>query len=347
VYTISREDSADKLISIISGSNAQMAFDKVLSRQIRTELINIEKVLSVTKKKIYLDTFDLDVEINSYTRLEKQLAETFENKRNEAAEELDSTVQEVVDQIRGALISNSESIAEAMLSGNQTAAEAIIIETIRPIMLANMKDISVRQVDSVAKALDFTGVVSESDEIDLTDVAVNLAGNIKNFIEQGAFNKKNEEDADKNNTNKKGKSKKETVKNIYHIAAGIAAIATDVIAPWLEVVIILLPDIVSLLNGLLGESSTEVAKHRFENNVVPQIIRNSYPEVRRSVETTTKLVLDEYEKMLNEKIEAIKANLAEAQNKKNQKTEEFENYRVTVSEDIETVKRLINELGVR
>lgn len=335
VYTISKKDGdvSNKLISIISEFNAQMAFDRVLIRQMKTELINIEKVLSVTKKKIFLDTFDLDADIALYSRLEEQLAGAFDKKREEADEELDNTVQEVTNHIRSALISHADSVAEALLSGNQVAAEAIIVETIRPIMLATMKEISVRQIDNVTDALDFTGLVNESECVDLTDVAVNLAGNIKDLIKQGSFDTKTV--ADIESADKK--------KNTYRAIMGVAAIATDFIAPWLEVVIILLPDIINLLHGMFGESDTELARRRFVNNVVPQIVNKIYPQVKQNVENTTKLVLDEYEKMLNEKIESIKNNITEAQNKKNQKTEDFEKYKVTISNDIENVKKLIVE----
>ncbi len=339
VYTVSKkdEDISNRIITIISEFNAQMAFERVLGRQIRTALINFEKVLSITKKKIYLDTFDLDADINLYTRLEKQLSGTFEKKKEEANEELENKVQEVTNHIRTALISHADSVTEALLSGNQVAAEAIMVETIRPIMLAMMKEISIEQIDNVTDALDFTGVVNESECIDLTDVAVNLAGNLKNLIEQGTFNTKTVAEI-------KDKDKK---KNVYHAITGIAAIATDFIAPWLEVIIILLPDVITLLQGIFGESDADVTRRRYVNNIVPQIINKIYPQVKQNIETTTKLVLEEYEKKLNEKIESIKNNITEAQNKKNKKIEDFDNYKTIITDDIETAKKIIAEFEVK
>lgn len=339
VYTTSKydKDISNKIIAIISEFNAQMTFERVLGQQIKTELINIEKILSITKKKIYLDTFDLDADIDLYTRLEKQLAGAFDKKREEANEELDNTVQEIINQIRAALISHADSVAEALLSGNQVAAEAIIVETIRPIMLSKMKEISIQQIDNVTSVLDFTGVTNESECIDLTTVAVNLASNLKNLIEQGAFDTKTVADV----------KKQDKKKNVYHVITGIAAIATDFIAPWLEVIIILLPDVITLLQGIFGESDIELTRRKFVNNVVPQIINKTYPQVKQNVEMTTKLVLDEYEKMLNEKIESIKNNITEAQNKKNKKIEDFEKYKTIISEDIEITKKLVAKIEGR
>ena len=133
-------------------------------------------------------------------------------------------------------------------------------------------------------------------------------------------------------------------KNIYRMVTGIAAIATDLIAPWLEIVIILLPDIVNFLKGLFGESNEALAKRRFINNVIPQIINKMYPQIMQNIETTTNMVLDEYEKLTAEKIDSIKKNMAEAQNKRQQKIQDFEEYKATIVDDISQVKKLMKEL---
>lgn len=337
VYTVSKRDAdiAEKLVEIITSFNAQAAYDKVMVRRLKSELISSEKILSVVQKKIFLDTFDLDADIALYSRLEEQLSSTFEAKKEEAKEELENTVQEVTNRIRSILIARADSVVEALLSSNQVAAEAIIIETVRPIMLSTMKDISIRQIDNVTDSLDFTGLVNDTEGMDLSTVAVNIANNIKDLIEEGTFETKNTEKKNKDTKNK----------NIYRVITGIAAIATDVIAPWLEVVIILLPDIISLLQGMFGESNNQLAKRRYINNVVPQIMNKMYPQIKQNVETTTKIVLDEYEKLLTEKIENIKKNIIEAQNKKVQKVQEFEQYKSIIYEDIVTIKELIGELG--
>ncbi len=341
VYTVSKRDAdiADKLVEIISSINAQAAFDKVMEKRLKAELISSEKILSVVQKKIFLDTFDLDADIALYTRLEEQLSSTFEAKKEDAKEELDNTVQEVTNRIKSTLIARADSVVEALLSGNQVAAEAIILETIRPIMLSTMKDISIRQIDDVTDSLDFTGLVSESEGIDLSTVAVNIANSFKDLIEEGTFETKNTAQKDKDSKNKDSKNK-----NIYRVITGITAIATDVIAPWLEVVIILLPDIINLLQGMFGESDNQLAKRRYINNVVPQIMNKMYPQIKQNVETTTKIVLDEYEKLLTEKIESIKKSITDAQNKKEQKVQEFEQYKSIIYGDIVTVKKLIEEL---
>ena len=332
VFAISKKDRdiSDKLASIISSFNAQDAFDKVLKTQICTELVNIEKIMSIISDKIYLDTFDLDADIRMYKRMEEQLSDIFEIKRQEAHEDLSNVVFTVISSIKGALSLQAESIVEALLTGNKVAAEAIIVETIRPVMFEAMKEISSSQIDGIVEALDFTGLVSELEQRDLAEVALNLANNLKGIFQKGNFDTKAGGALDILDKSK----------YIYHAVMGIAAITTSVVAPWIEIIIIILPDIIGLLRGIFGESEVDVAKQKFVNNVIPQIIQKLYPMVEQNVKNTTNIVLEEYQKMLNEKIDQIKKNLSEAEAKKNQKTEEFERYKRTLSSDLEHIKEL-------
>lgn len=336
VYTISKKDKniSEKLISIISDFDVQVIFRDILSKQIKAELINIEKVLSVTKNKIYLDTFDLDSDIALYNRLEKRLYSTFDMKKKEAKEELDNIVQDVMCKLKNTLLSSTEYISDALRSENQIAIETIIIEIIRPVMLSTMKNISSKEVDNITNAIDFTGLVKKSEEVALSDIRNNIASNLKDIFEQGIFNKKlvrESEESYKNN-------------NIYRTVMGIGAIATDIVAPWIEVAIILLPDILTLFQSIFGESEAEVVERRFRNVIVPQILNKIYPQVKQNVELTINVVLEEYEKILNDKLITIKNNIIKACNNKQQKIEEFERYKMIISDDIRNVERMLIEL---
>ena len=165
-------------------------------------------------------------------------------------------------------------------------------------------------------------------------MALNLAGNIKGLIEQGTFDSNDFKNLEKRDRNK----------NLYHTITGIAAIATNVIAPWLEVVIILLPDILSLLTGIFGESDLEVAKRRFVNNVIPQVMNKIYPEIKSNVESSTATILDEYERALTEKLDILKSNMIEAEKKKEEKKEHFATYKKTITDDVSWLEDVIKEL---
>lgn len=337
VYTISARDPdvCDKLVSIISKFDAQLAFDRAMERQIRTELTNVGSVLRLARQKLYLDTFDLDEEIHAYTCAGERLSEIFEKKRKEATGNFDSKAEDALAEIRSALIARADAVAEAMISGSQAGAEAIIIETVRPMMLSSIKSISVEQIDRVTSALDFTGIIKEGDQRTLLEVANSLAGNLKDLIEQGTFESRSSLEDEETD------SKKTT----YRAVAGIAALLTDFVAPWMEIVIILLPDIVTLLKGLFGESSSERVKREFINRVVPQICNKLYPQIRQSIESSTQQILTEYHGILDEKLDQIKATIAQAEAKRKQKVESFEAYKKHIDEDLTAVQALIQQMG--
>lgn len=109
------------------------------------------------------------------------------------------------------------------------------------------------------------------------------------------------------------------MKGVYQGIAGPTAILTDVVAPWLEVVIVLLPDILTLLNGIFWESSAEQVQRRFTNNVVPQSCNKMYPQIRQNIMDSTLDVLDEYKNLLDHKLAELKAGIRTAEARKKEK----------------------------
>ena len=237
-------------------------------------------------------------------------------------------------EIKNALISSADSVAESILSGNVTAAEAIIVETIRPVMLCSVKDVSIRQIDSAAEALDFSGTTAVEDQKTMTEITVNLAQNLKDMIDRGAFEKKLPEHI---KVNRKGKE-------AYQTIVGITAILTDMVAPMLEVIILLLPDIITLLQNIFGESNEEKVKRRYINNIVPQICNKIYPQVQQSIETSTNQALNEYQKMVDEKLTQINNSITAVETKKRKKIESYESYKKHVNEDLSFIQNIIQEM---
>lgn len=336
VYTISKRDDdvSERLISIISEFNAQRAFDRVLKRQLKTELVNVEQILTITKQKMYLDTFDLDTEIRAYTREQKELTWSFEKKRKDAKQDIDLCTERIVADIKSALTMKADSIVDALLSGSQTGAEAIILETIRPVLIASVKELGVQQLDDMAKSLDFSNLMNSEEKIALSQLAVSLASNLKQLIEEGAFGSSTISDQ------KEGNAKR----SLYRLVTGIGALTTKVLAPWLEMIIVLLPDFVSFIRDIFGESNREVAKKKFVNHVIPQITGKLYSEVRQNIEETTELILEEYEDLINRELETLKKNMVDVEEKKREKTDTFNTYKELLEADILKIQNLLQNL---
>lgn len=337
VHTISKWDNdiVDKLTNIISSFNAQIVFENVMKKYLKLELVRIEKVISTTKSTLFLDTYNLDREISKLSSMKDNVNETFTLKKEEISANLNNISDKVIAEIRSSLIDRSQSIVEALLSGNNVASEAIIVEAIRPILLASMKDISVKQIDDVTRALDFSGLFNGTEGLDLGDYIVSLADKLKDLVIQ----------SDCINYDVEKHHKNTGINGMYRLVTGLVAMTTNIVAPWAEIIVFLLPDIINLLNRVLGESEVELAKRRFINNVIPQITNKLFPLIKQNVDMTINMVLKEYERMVSEQIESIKNNISDAEAMKVQKMEEFEKYKLTLTKDLEEVRDLLVKVG--
>lgn len=340
VYPISAraEDCCTQLESILGQFHAQKAFDRIMTRQLRIDLENTEKLLQIEQRKLSLDTHDLDESLRNFERSKKQLADAFDQKTQQAQDKLDPQTETTLASVRQALTAHADTISTALLNGNQTAVKAIILETIRPVLVASMKNIVSGQIDAITAELQFDQLVhNDMDAEDLVTMTTNLASNLKSLIDSGTFTPAPQSGL--------GKHKKDDRNNtLYHAITGVVAAATDAIAPWLEVIIILLPDIIHLLEGLFAEKDEDIVKRNFINNVIPQICNKLYPQIRTNIETSTREVQAAYKSMLDEKLEQLQDSIASIKEQKAQKVETFAAYQGYITEDIAAIQKMLQQL---
>lgn len=329
VYPISAraEDCCTQLESILGQFHAQKAFDRIMTRQLRIDLENTEKLLQIEQRKLSLDTHDLDESLRNFERSKKQLADAFDQKTQQAQDKLDPQTETTLASVRQALTAHADTISTALLNGNQTAVKAIILETIRPVLVASMKNIVSGQIDAITAELQFDQLVhNDMDAEDLVTMTTNLASNLKSLIDSGTFTPAPQSGL--------GKHKKDDRNNtLYHA-----------IAPWLEVIIILLPDIIHLLEGLFAEKDEDIVKRNFINNVIPQICNKLYPQIRTNIETSTREVQAAYKSMLDEKLEQLQNSIASIKEQKAQKVETFAAYQGYITEDIAAIQKMLQQL---
>lgn len=348
IYGVSRfdDDIANKLIGIINQFQAQSIFDHTMKQNLRNGFIDIKHVLENTRTLLCLDTFNLDSEIAKNRRIQEELDNSINQRRDEFCNNISNKAEEILGEIRNALIDRAGSISEAIISGNETAAQAIITETIRPIMLSISKNNSIALIDSISKSLTFDKAISSSDFV---DVAMSLANNLKEMIVSGTFESSFEVDDSSRSTlpqSKKAKKESNHSNEIYHLVTGIVSICTDVIAPWMEIVVILAPDIISVVSSLFSESDSEQTKRLFINNSIPQICNRLYPEIAQSLEVSGLAVLEVYKNQLNEKLTIIKQTIIEAEAKKKEAIESYNQYRKMLDEDISSIEKELSNLEV-
>ena len=337
VYAVSAidENIRDRLVSIVSNFRMQEVFDKNMRKCIHTEVFSAVKSLQIIKRKLYLDTYDLDCAIDNYKQTKEKLSHIFEKQKNKNLQSVNKDAEAILTQLRSALLQRSDEAAYAMLGSNKKAVEAIILETVRPIILSCTRDINIRQIDEVTAALDFSSLSGEEEQEDVAGIVSNMAENLKGLIDDGCFERHVPEAA----------AEGKRLKDGYHAVTGLLAIATDVIAPWMELVLVLLPDIISLVQKLLGESDLERMKHNFENNVIPQICNKLFPQVCVGLQNNTERILGEYEKGLKRQFETLQASMEKAKQDRQQRKTDFEDKKAELDKEVVALQEILKKVG--
>ena len=336
VYTISKhdEDVADKLVSVVTDFDAQSIYDEKMRRELCSAAQSLCSVLKAARSKLYLDTYDFDVEIHNSERAKKALLEKLDSKRASWKDGLAQEVDEVMRSVQAALQSKASQVAEAMVIGNSAGVQAIISETVRQTLTASMRDLTGNMMSELVRTLDFSGFShSDTDSVDWSAMLQDFYARLKETLEEGKFVSDNTE-------------KRENKRNaVRRDITTVLAVATDFIAPVLEAIIIFLPDIVKLCKSLFGETKQEKAKHQFEAAVIPQITEKLYPQVQEAVHANAQTLLENTQAWIEEKINAVNRTLFGAQEKKAASVAAYEQYLAQLAQDIEQLEFITQNIG--
>ena len=145
---------------------------------------------------------------------------------------------------------------------------------------------------------------------------------------------------------KSGKSfaKLKKYNSIYKIFSTGLAVTTSIVAPWLEMLIIFLPDIISLIKNLFGESKEEKLRHEIENKIIPEICSRLRPEINESINKLEEQMINElyeqYEKLIENKTNELKKLQAE----KNMHITETEEQKNNLRKSIHRLNEISKEI---
>lgn len=335
-------EAPKKLLKVFEQFDAQAIFDKKLKYIIHSEAVIMHRNLEIADKLSFSDTFAIEKEIQRYKKLKSKLKQTFAAQKEGIENNKKILTDNILDSVRCTLIGNSDRIADAILSGGATGLDAIIVGIIRPVLFESLKDVSNHQIQEVIKSvsLDFGKVFSGSDDSEpIGDIINRTISDFKKILDDGLFEKAMEGFT----TSQEDKDKDKKKKDLYHIATTIASLLTDIVAPWVEIIIILLPDIIAILSRIFGESQHDKIKKVFINNLVPQIVERMYPPIEGLVEKTQCALLDALETEVNERIDGINETLAALQKKKEATDSEYDNHKALIKTSLAQLKEIIHE----
>ena len=336
IYTVSKygENISSQLTDIILSFDAQSVFNSHADSLL--DMITEDAVIILTSMKNTLeepDTFEIDKQLRDIERAKEKIKAGLDESRMEAEEELPHRLDEIKESIRGELLAKADEVATALMSGGAESAIAVINEAVRPILLQSVKIDTIR----LAEEISYKMQAAVNDLKNVSESVENLAGKIVNdvrtIIDKDLFSHR-----EKNEKKKEDDKKK---KSGYQAATGILAALTDIVAPWLEVVIILAPDIINLLKKVFGASERDKLRQMYINSMIPQIMNSMHEPIINALRTSTDYMIGEIESQANEKLDILARTKADIQRIKSEEVDKVEKFAMSIDGDIRTLEKIM------
>ena len=335
VITLSKydDDAASKLTEAIKGFDAQNVFDKKC-RQLITSSANELLVLlkDIRSKLDSAENFDHDKEISELRDKAEMLQMTLKTNIAKNRNNIPMMVMDIKNKIKAALEYSAGNISTMIANGNSKGAEAVILETIRPIIIQELKESSYKCIDSLVVNVDFgTGMSGDNGMLELTQ---NIVNSLKDSIKDGSFSKKGQSPDSAELSKAAGTS----------IAAGVFSAVTSILNPVLEVVLILAPVIVTFLKPLFGKSIEQKQKEEFVHNTIPQILSQLDTPIRKAIEENQDTIAEYMKQEVDNELRSLEEAIHRIEEVKSSEQASLDSEKAKADADIECIKSIINDM---
>ncbi len=295
------EDTGTKLINLIQSFRPA---EMLKSKYNGTLLFLINKALNILQTQLdalYFNPHDIDLQILKQEKIKKSLEKELENKKTDLEYKLQhNTLNNIMSEMQDGLLQNIDVLVENVKINNEAFNESVN-RIIRPILVNSLK----RNIDGSFNEFinDLENSLASKSNINITET-INTIQNSVNAIQKIA--KLGADFA---------KIKKYTT--MYKIFSTGLAVTTSIVAPWLELVIIFLPDILSGINKLFGNSQDEQLRQQLQMEVIPSICEKLRPEIKQTLSEIAIEMFqdleDEYSTIVAEQVSSLEKLKAEKQ----------------------------------
>lgn len=288
--------------------------------------------LSSMKKALHLDDTGLSEEIrmrtDNKTRLEKQFEE---EKRRLSAKMKNSVRPEIISDVSNALYAQSDALAAALLAGG-TNFSTMINNILRSVLVSSTRRYVEQSFDEFVSNLDVSTFMETENHGDIninTDEIKNKLSAAKNVVSTIV------EDS-------------QSLGGVYKAITTALAVTTSVVAPWLELILIFLPDIIKAFSAFnehkAKEESIIRAKTKVTGEIIPQIISKLEPEIDKSLDEMQSKMIDDVAESFRQRIDFEIECLNATKDKLNATKNEYEKKLQEIDSSIATITAAINSL---
>ena len=339
VFGMSRHDKdlAQKLTSIILSFDIQETFNRRMLIAFASEKDALRSALQLALRHATPGTWDIDCQLNTLRLARDRVKEAFELERSAAEKKFPEDVDSVMADIHAALEERADLCADIIIAQDAQALEAVMLEAVRPVILRHVQQIAIKQVDSIVQSLNFSTALEKADQKDVEQALLSTVSAVKTLIEAGTLGQalsvlQKEDDAKK--------KKSDDANKAYKAVTAITALLTDVINPWAEVVIVLLPEIVGLCKALFGASEHEVARDKYLKRIVNVVSAKLYLPIENALRGASAALIDGLSAECTERLCRYEDEIAQLENRREKSLEDNSNRRHSLLLDIKAIDQM-------
>lgn len=316
------EEVTNKIIDLIYGFNPQELYEKNVGAQVNNRVTDLVDALKIIEKNKTLDVSDIEDEIEKRERAKEKIIIEVQNQQKRVKQNLhDDVKNRIINNIRIKLNNNVRELADAYKISVESFQEKVV-SMVRPIIIKSIEKYESSTYEKIIKGINVSdidlGIDSEEIEKMLNGVLSKLQS-VSSIL------------ADINTSKEEGKIDTSKFKAIM----SLLAIATDIVAPVLELLIVFLPDVINIVKKLIGGNQDKKLVEEIQRNVIPKIVSKLEEELDNSLDTVEELMGDNIEESVAELIKVETDALEIAKKKKNDMENDYDKYIAEINSDIE------------
>ncbi|MEW9053431.1 MAG: dynamin family protein [Neobacillus sp.] len=327
VVTFSKYDemARENLADSISQINVQSIFEQATIPLVKELYSYVQIAINQSLKSVSLDNKEIQEEIYKRQKAKADLEHKLKAERSKLTHRMNNQVLPgIIGAVESVLFANSTELANAAISG-QHAFSSRVNSLLRPVLLENTKRYTEESYAEFLREINLESILSDkTDEIvqGVTDKIRQLTSLIEKADKTGdAFNKS------------------------YKAITGVLAIATTAVAPWLEIIILFLPEILKLFGVGGRDSQVEKLRSSIENEVIPQIISKLRPAIQESLIEVENQLLQDIEDSICLAISIEEDALAKARDTQQQADEEHSSIVKNYEEKLKIIADHLQAVG--
>lgn len=331
------KDLVQRLTNVILSFDIQETFNRRMLIAFASEKDALKSALQLALRHADGGTWNADNQLNNLRLARDRVKETFEFEKGSAEKKFPEDVDSVMTDIRAALEERADLCADIIIAQDAQALEAVMLEAVRPVILRHVQQIATKQVDSIVQSLNFSSALKKDDQKNVEQALLSTVSSVKTLIEAGTLGQalsvlQKEDDAKKKKSDESNKA--------YKAVTGITALLTDVINPWAEVVIVLLPEIVGLCKALFGASEHEVARDKYLKRIVNVVSAKLYLPVENALRGASVALVDGLSAECSERLLKYEDEIAQLENSREKSLEDNSNRRHSLLLDIKAIDQM-------